>query len=136
MWWLCLRAFQTSAPFPEVYGMQIVRVYSLIVHGCRVACFKTPVVILLFRCTIYRYFFNCPKKVNSRVFPGRQYSVRVQPDYRITRRLLSNRIFAGNPLSGESDSHTNMALPTIWSSGTKPQNLESAELWRLSPTIQ
>lgn len=28
------------------------------------------------------------------------------------------------------------AFPTMWSSGTKPQNLESCELCRLSPIIQ
>ncbi len=38
------------------------------------------------------------------------------------------RMFAGKRRSGSSDSHTNDALPTMWSSGTKPRKArESAE---------
>ena len=35
-----------------------------------------------------------------------------------------------------SDSQIMIGLPTIWSSGTKPQERLSALLWRLSPIIQ
>lgn len=45
-------------------------------------------------------------------------------------------MFAGKRLEASSDSQTNDALPTMWSSGTNPQKRESAELWRLSPIIQ
>ena len=34
------------------------------------------------------------------------------------------------------ESQTMEALPTMWSSGTKPQKRESAELWRLSPIMK
>lgn len=58
------------------------------------------------------------------------------PPYRTFVNRRFQRMFAGNDLFASSDSQTNEALPTIWSSGTKPQNRESAELWRLSPIIQ
>ena len=50
--------------------------------------------------------------------------------------IRSQRMFAGKRLEASSDSQTNDALPTMWSSGTNPQKRESAELWRLSPIIQ
>ena len=56
--------------------------------------------------------------------------------YRTFLKSRSQRMFAGKLFSASSDSHTNDALPTMWSSGTKPQKRESAELWRLSPIIQ
>ena len=68
---------------------------------------------------------------------GRDGSVTVAGHvYRTFLKSRSQRMFAGKLFSASSDSHTNDALPTMWSSGTKPQKRESAELWRLSPIIQ
>lgn len=54
-------------------------------------------------------------------------------------KILSQRMEAKYPLSGDSmslEKNMNNGLPTIWSSGTNPQNRLSCDWWRLSPIIQ
>lgn len=45
-------------------------------------------------------------------------------------------IFEGKDFALSVESQINAGLPTMWSSGTNPQYLESRELWRLSPIIK
>jgi len=40
------------------------------------------------------------------------------------------------PVPGSIDFHIRMALPTMWSSGSKPQKRESLESITLSPAIK
>ena len=50
-------------------------------------------------------------------------------------KMRSQRMLCSNGLSGSNDIITNIAVPMMWSSGTKPQYRESLELSRLSPII-
>ena len=59
------------------------------------------------------------------------YTISVLSGYLINVNKRFQRIF---PLFTEN--HISSGLPTMWSSGTYPQYLESIELWRLSPIIQ
>ena len=54
----------------------------------------------------------------------------------IPLKNLFQRILLNMDLCLSRESHRNQALPTIWSSGTKPQYLESKESCLLSPIIK
>ncbi|SRR5690606_5733696 len=56
--------------------------------------------------------------------------------YFIPIKIRSQRILSKKEPSLSQLSQTNKALPTMWSSGTKPHVLASSELCRLSPIIQ
>jgi hypothetical protein len=56
---------------------------------------------------------------------GTPFKYLVAKFYPTIWNILFNRIFIGNFLSLSKESHINLGAPTIWSIGTKPQNLES-----------